>query len=89
MMGSCYDKVSAQSNKETDMARKFDAATEPSKKSWRDRTPREESLNDAKMNLRVARSIRQERQELGDRRDNGDANVLADAARLRRSAQSR
>jgi hypothetical protein len=66
---------------------RFDKATRPNTKPWHERTPREEAINDAKMNVRVARSIRQERQELGDNRDNGEAKVLTDAARLRQRAQ--
>ena len=42
----------------------------------------------ARSYLAVARDLREERQAIGDKRDNGDASCLQKAAELRRAAQA-
>ncbi len=44
------------------------------------------SRSDARMFVQIARDIREERQALGDNRDNGDASCLDKAAERRREA---
>lgn len=44
------------------------------------------ATDEARMYVQIAKEIRQERQALADRRDNGDASCLTRAAELRRQA---